>query len=136
MKQNGMRHGRHGVLPRKVMIAAATCFALLATGPALASTGQDWQPQISEKILVLPQKHLAARPWQLLRPPKIPQDEYAADSLEMIVLLEDFRRQCHHQAMLEALLRTIDRRILLRGPHQRRLVPPFHDPTSALEATH
>jgi len=58
MKQNGMRHGRHGVLPHKVMIAAATGFALLATGPALASTGQGWQPQISEKILVLPQKHL------------------------------------------------------------------------------
>ncbi|MEL0294499.1 MAG: hypothetical protein VXA66_12620, partial [Alphaproteobacteria bacterium] len=58
MKQNDMRHGRHGVLPRKVMIAAATGFALLATGPALASIGQGWQPQISEKILVLPQKHL------------------------------------------------------------------------------
>ena len=58
MKQNGMRHGRHGLPPRKAMITVVTGLALLAAGPALASTGQGWQPQISEKILVLPQKHL------------------------------------------------------------------------------
>ena len=54
MKQNGMRHGRHRLRPRKAMITVVTGLALLAAGPTLASTGQGWQPQISEKILVLP----------------------------------------------------------------------------------
>ena len=49
----------HSIALRKPLVrAAATCLGLLLCGQALASSASVWQPQISEKILVLPQNQL------------------------------------------------------------------------------
>ena len=49
----------HSIALRKPLIrTAATCLGLLLCGQALASSASVWQPQISEKILVLPQNQL------------------------------------------------------------------------------
>ena len=53
-----MRHNCPNSSHRTVMMAALTGIALTLSGQALASSPPGWQPQISEKILVLPQKQL------------------------------------------------------------------------------
>lgn len=53
-----MRHNCPNSSHRPVMMAALTGIALTLSGQALASSPPGWQPQISEKILVLPQKQL------------------------------------------------------------------------------
>ena len=53
-----MRHNRPTGSHRPFMMAAFTGIALTLSGAALASSPPGWQPQISEKILVLPQKQL------------------------------------------------------------------------------
>jgi len=53
-----MRHNRPTGSYRPFMIAALTGIALTLSGQTLASSPPGWQPQISEKILVLPQKQL------------------------------------------------------------------------------
>ena len=53
-----MRHNCPNSTHRPVMMAALTGIALTLSGQALASSPPGWQPQISEKILVLPQKQL------------------------------------------------------------------------------
>ena len=53
-----MRHNRLTGLHRPLMIAAFTGTALTLGSQALALSPPGWQPQISEKILVLPQKQL------------------------------------------------------------------------------
>ena len=53
-----MRHNRPTGSHRPCMMAALTGIALTLSGQALASSLPGWQPQISEKILVLPQKQL------------------------------------------------------------------------------
>ena len=53
-----MRHNCPNSSHRPVMMAALTGIALALSGQTLASSQPGWQPQISEKILVLPQKQL------------------------------------------------------------------------------
>ena len=53
-----MRHNCPTSSHRPVMTAALIGIALTLSGQALASSPPGWQPQISEKILVLPQKQL------------------------------------------------------------------------------
>ena len=53
-----MRHNRPTGSHRPFMMAALTGIALTLSGQALASSPPGWQPQISEKILVLPRKQL------------------------------------------------------------------------------
>ena len=53
-----MRHNRQTVFRRTFIIAAMTGISLTLSGQALASSPPGWQPQISEKVLVLPQKQL------------------------------------------------------------------------------
>ena len=53
-----MRHNRQTVFRRTFIMAAMTGISLTLSGQALASSPPGWQPQISEKVLVLPQKQL------------------------------------------------------------------------------
>ena len=53
-----MRHNRQTVLRRTFIMVAMTGISLTLSGQALASSPPGWQPQISEKVLVLPQKQL------------------------------------------------------------------------------
>jgi hypothetical protein len=53
-----MKHRRPTSPHGQLVIAALTGIAMTLCGPALASNPPGWQPQISEKILVLPQKQL------------------------------------------------------------------------------
>ena len=53
-----MRHNRPTGSHRPLIIAAFTGIAFTLSSQALASSPPGWQPQISEKILVLPQKQL------------------------------------------------------------------------------
>ena len=53
-----MRHNSPTGSHPSFMIAALTGIALTLSSQAIASSPPGWQPQISEKILVLPQKQL------------------------------------------------------------------------------
>ena len=53
-----MRHNRQTVFCRTFIMVAMTGISLTLSGQALASSPPGWQPQISEKVLVLPQKQL------------------------------------------------------------------------------
>ena len=53
-----MRHNRQTVFRRTFIMVAMTGISLTLSGQALASSPPGWQPQISEKVLVLPQKQL------------------------------------------------------------------------------
>lgn len=53
-----MRDNRQTVFRRTFIMAAMTGISLTLSGQALASSPPGWQPQISEKVLVLPQKQL------------------------------------------------------------------------------
>jgi hypothetical protein len=48
----------HTALYAKFAVTAVAGIAILASTPALAINNPGWQPQISEKVLVLPQKQL------------------------------------------------------------------------------
>ena len=53
-----MRHNRQTVFSRTFIMVAMTGISLTLSGQALASSPPGWQPQISEKVLVLPQNQL------------------------------------------------------------------------------
>ena len=53
-----MRHNRQTVFRRTFIMVAMTGISLTLSSQALASSPPGWQPQISEKVLVLPQKQL------------------------------------------------------------------------------
>ena len=53
-----MRHNRQTVFRHTFIMVAMTGISLTLSGQALASSPPGWQPQISEKVLVLPQKQL------------------------------------------------------------------------------
>ena len=53
-----MRHSGATGSHKSSMMATLTSIALTLSSQALASSPPGWQPQISEKILVLPQKQL------------------------------------------------------------------------------
>ena len=53
-----MKQIHHTAPYAKLAVAAVTGIAMLAWAPAFAASNPGWQPQISEKVLVLPQKQL------------------------------------------------------------------------------
>lgn len=53
-----MKQIHHTAPYAKLAVTAVTGIAMLASAPAFAASNPGWQPQISEKVLVLPQKQL------------------------------------------------------------------------------